>query len=163
VFYFLAADEASYTSPEPIEAYPYPYPEPPEKVAVLPPEPEPASPPEAVEPAVTKLEDEEPADDGVGMGSLSKDAIQRVIKNHVSEIKYCYEQDLAVSPSLQGKVTVKIVIGKKGRVEEAEVTSTSLNRPAVEKCIENKIKKWKFPAPEGGKVVVSYPFVLTSG
>jgi hypothetical protein len=35
-----------------------------------------------------------------------------------------------------------------------------MNNPPVEQCIAGAVRRWEFPKPEGGIVIVSYPFVL---
>ena len=52
----------------------------------------------------------------VVMGSLDKELIRKVIQEHAAQIRYCYEQQLALNPQLQGKVSIKWVIngGRRG-------------------------------------------------
>jgi hypothetical protein len=43
------------------------------------------------------------------------------------------------------------------------VRESTLKNDAVEQCIIDRIKTWKFPAPAGGGVVtVNYPFIFKS-
>jgi hypothetical protein len=38
-----------------------------------------------------------------------------------------------------------------------------MNNPNVEQCIAQAVRRWEFPKPQGGGIViVSYPFVLKS-
>jgi hypothetical protein len=40
--------------------------------------------------------------------------------------------------------------------------SSTLNAVAVESCVVNAVKRWDFPKPAGGGlVIVSYPFQFT--
>ena len=95
-------------------------------------------------------------------GSLSKEVIRRVIHQHISEVRYCYEQELNVRPDLQGRVSVKLVIAPTGAVQAAAVQSSELHNLKVEQCITQSVRRWIFPAPEGGGlVIVNYPFVLS--
>jgi TonB family protein len=94
-------------------------------------------------------------------GSLSKEVIRRVVHRHINEVKFCYEQQLNARPDLQGRVTTKFVISPTGSVQSAMVDSTSLRNEAVESCIVRAVRRWTFPAPDGGGVVVvNYPFLL---
>jgi TonB family protein len=94
-------------------------------------------------------------------GSLSKEVIRRVIQRHVNEIRYCYEQGLGAHPDLEGRVAVKFIIGPSGEVRIAAIASSDLANRAVEACILGAIRRWSFPAPDGGGVVmVTYPFAL---
>jgi len=94
-------------------------------------------------------------------GSLSKEVIRRVVRRHINEVKFCYEQQLNARPDLQGRVTTKFVISPTGSVQSAMVGSSSLKNEAVESCIVRAVRRWTFPAPDGGGVVVvNYPFLL---
>lgn len=94
-------------------------------------------------------------------GSLPKEIIRRVIKQHLAQIQYCYERELTRSPGIFGKVSTQFVISGQGTVSTAKVDQTTLNNAAVEQCITQKIRTWRFPKPKGGGIViVNYPFVL---
>lgn len=96
----------------------------------------------------------------VSGGSIDKEVIRRVIRRHINEVRFCYEKGLAKNPALQGNVAVKFTIGQSGAVTAAEVKQSTLNQPEVESCITNRVLRWQFPAPHGGNVSVTYPFVL---
>lgn len=95
-------------------------------------------------------------------GGLARHVIQRVVRRHSAEIRFCYEQALSRRPSLEGRVVVSFVVGSDGRVTSSEIGSTTLNDEAVEACIARAVQRWTFPGPEGGgAVTVNYPFVLS--
>lgn len=97
------------------------------------------------------------------MGGLSPEAIRRVVRRHINEVRFCYEQGLQRNPSLEGRVTVRWIIDGTGRVQAAALASSSVSNEPVEACIVNAVRRWTFPAPEGGGAVgVSYPFLLQS-
>jgi TonB family protein len=94
-------------------------------------------------------------------GSMDKELIRRVIHEHRNQVRYCYESELQRHPGLNGKVTVKFVIGPAGQVQKSGVDTSSLGNPAVENCIVARVYQWQFPKPKGGGIVqVSYPFLL---
>ena len=94
-------------------------------------------------------------------GSLSKEVIRRVIQRHINEVRFCYEQELASRPDLSGRVQVKFIISPSGAVQAANVENSSLGAARAEQCIAQAVRRWTFPAPDGGGIViVSYPFVL---
>lgn len=99
------------------------------------------------------------------MGSLDKEIIRRVIKQHIAQIRYCYEKELVRSPGLFGKVATQFTISASGSVQSANVQQSTLNNSEVERCITAKIRTWQFPKPKGGGIViVKYPFIFkTSG
>lgn len=94
-------------------------------------------------------------------GSLSKEVIRRVIQRHINEVRFCYEQELNSRPDLSGRVQVKFIISPSGAVQAANVESSTLGSSRAEGCIAQAVRRWTFPAPDGGGIViVSYPFVL---
>ncbi len=98
------------------------------------------------------------------IGELPREVIQGVINENKQQVRYCYEYQLQKSKDLEGRVMVRWIIGATGRVKHAKVRESTLGSQAVEKCIEAKIRTWRFPAPSGGGVVeVNYPFVFRAG
>ncbi len=93
-------------------------------------------------------------------GALDKDIIRRIVRAHINEIRYCYNQGLARDPSLRGRVEVQFTINEAGKVPTAVVASTTLKDASVGTCVAQAVKRWTFPKPKGGNVVVTYPFVL---
>ncbi|MFW5968051.1 MAG: TonB family protein, partial [Persicimonas sp.] len=92
-------------------------------------------------------------------GSLDKEIIRRVVRQHRREIAACYERELQKDKSLSGRVKVKFVISANGSVMSASVSESSLDNSTVEQCITGKIRQWGFPDPEGNGIVeVNYPF-----
>jgi len=96
-------------------------------------------------------------------GGLDKEAIARVIRSQLGQIRYCYERQLSASPDLYGKILVKFTIGAAGAVVAQGIGNTSLNNAMVEGCILRRIAGWQFPLPRGGtNVLVTYPFLFKS-
>ena len=97
-------------------------------------------------------------------GSLSREEIQRVVKRHMNQIKYCYQKQLTKNPNLGGKITVKFVISKDGSVSKASTKKSTMGNSTVESCINRRFHRFKFPEPKGGGIViVSYPFIFSPG
>ena len=95
------------------------------------------------------------------VGGLDKDVIAKIIRQHQSEIKYCFEVELQKNQDLSGKVGVAFVIDGTGAVSDANVAETSLNNATTEQCMLMKIRRWKFPSPVGGGIVtVNFPWVF---
>jgi TonB family protein len=97
------------------------------------------------------------------IGGLSRDVIDRIIQRHYNEVKYCYEKELTKDPGLYGKVTVLFVIEGTGRVGDALVQQSTMGSAPVESCIVSHVRRWAFPAPQGGGTVqVTYPYLFKS-
>lgn len=100
--------------------------------------------------------------DATVLGTLDKAVIRRVIQQHIGEVKACYETELEKNGNLAGRLMVRFTIDPAGKVTESAVQESSLNNAAAEGCIRDAVRTWTFPKPQGGKVVVSYPFVLAA-
>ena len=96
-------------------------------------------------------------------GSLDAAIIDQVVRKNLAGLKYCYERELNRNPKLRGKVVVQFTIGLSGTVTEAFVESSTLGNASAEDCILRRIRRWRFPRPAGGSVLVAYPFVFTTG
>ncbi len=94
------------------------------------------------------------------VGSLDKSIIRRVIRTHLNEVRFCYEKELMKAAALSGRITTRFTIGATGAVVSSGIEASTLGNPAVEACVAAAVRRWDFPRPEGGVVVVSYPFVL---
>ena len=98
----------------------------------------------------------------VGSGGMAKEAIAQAVRGARNEVQFCYERELQKSPQLEGKITVKFVIGADGNVKSANDDSdVKFPNPKVTGCLLSVVRKLKFPSPNGGgKVIVRYPFVF---
>ncbi len=116
---------------------------------------------------------EEPAGEPAGeldptssplLGSLDKELIDDVIFQELGAIQYCYQRELNLDETLEGKLVTKFVIGVDGLVDSAEITYDQLDRPEVGDCVLDRIEELEFPPPKGGGIViVSYPFQFSPG
>ncbi|AKU92131.1 AgmX/PglI C-terminal domain-containing protein [Vulgatibacter incomptus] len=97
---------------------------------------------------------------GTSGGSLSREAIAKVINEGIARVQSCYERQLISNPGLQGKLVFDWVIAPSGAVESTRVRSSSLANEAVATCVAQVIKSWRFPEPTGGSVTVTFPFVF---
>jgi TonB family protein len=96
-------------------------------------------------------------------GSADKEVVRRVVRQHIAEVKACYERELPEHPGLEGRVVVKFTIGAKGQVVSSVLESSTLGVPRAENCIVEVVLSWEFPEPTGGEALVSYPFTFTPG
>jgi hypothetical protein len=76
-------------------------------------------------------------------------------------VKLCYEKAMVRLSDLAGRVMVQLVITPSGAVNYAHLQDSTVADQLVEDCITAAAKRWQFPKPDGGGIViVSYPFVL---
>lgn len=92
-------------------------------------------------------------------GTIDRNAVLRVIQNHKSVIRRCYERELRFKTSLSGRLVIKFEIGEKGKVLSAKVDDSSINNKGVETCLTNELITWQFPEPPANSVAeVLFPF-----
>lgn len=94
------------------------------------------------------------------MGNLPREAILRVIDNHLPRIRYCYERALQIEPGLRGKIVSNFIIGSDGRVSRSVIRKSTLRNQDVEECVRQTIESLSFPTPSGGVVEVIFPFLF---
>lgn len=96
-------------------------------------------------------------------GALSRETIQRVVRRHHNEVKFCFERALQSRPDLEGRVSVRFVIAPSGGVQVAVVEDTTLGDRGAEQCVTRAVRRFVFPSPDNGGVVsVTYPFVFST-
>jgi TonB family protein len=74
-------------------------------------------------------------------------------------VKGCYERALKRNPNLSGKIVLRWTITPSGTVQNVEAEN-DIGDPEVANCIKQLVSRWRFPAPSGGSVDVSIPFVF---
>ncbi|MBK9323871.1 MAG: AgmX/PglI C-terminal domain-containing protein [Bdellovibrionaceae bacterium] len=96
------------------------------------------------------------------VGSIDREAVRRVIRAGLREIRGCYERELNKinkTQKLEGKVVIEWTIADHGRALNAKVKSSTLGNRAVENCVRDRLATWRFPEPPAGTVAeVNYPF-----
>jgi len=107
---------------------------------------------------VTQVKTEEPD----VSGSLDGNAVAQVVQRRMRSVQDCYEQELKRDPKLSGKIEIEFTIGSEGQVTDATVANNRMESNAVASCIVGRIRRWRFPKPEGGTVTVTFPFIFTS-
>ena len=94
-------------------------------------------------------------------GQVNKNDVNMVIKGEMSRFKTCYQREYVKNPQLAGKVTLRFMINKEGKVEGAEITESTLNNVLVERCMLKQIYGISFPKPGDEPAVITYPFVFS--
>jgi pSer/pThr/pTyr-binding forkhead associated (FHA) protein len=97
-----------------------------------------------------------------GQGTLSREEIQRVIDRNIGQIQVCYERALRKNPSIHGKVQLEWIIKTNGRVGVVKTARSTLASAAAVSCMSKAVKRWRFPKPRGGTVIVNYPFIFNT-
>ncbi|MGZ3783529.1 MAG: AgmX/PglI C-terminal domain-containing protein [Bdellovibrio sp.] len=97
--------------------------------------------------------------------TIDKEAIRRVIRAKLHEVKSCYERALNTMEKgrkLEGKIVLGWEIIEKGQARNVKVKSSTLSNAQVENCVRDRLASWTFPEPPTGLVAVveAYPFIL---
>lgn len=96
-------------------------------------------------------------------GQIDRDALARVINAHVNDMRACYERSLIRDSNLgAGKVTLEWTIDQTGSVSDVSTKTSTIKNNDVVSCLLDVIRGLKFPKPEGGVVIVSYPILFNS-
>ncbi len=142
-------------------------PAPPVPRAVTPPAPAPprpsappAPPQPAAQPAVAPAP--RPVAAPAAAGRVDRARVEAVMQRQSSAIRSCYERALRDAPALAGRLDVSFTIGEGGRVTAVSTAGLS-EAPAVGACVAARVRRARFPSPEGGSVEFSFPFNLTPG
>jgi hypothetical protein len=93
-------------------------------------------------------------------GELDPGLIAKEVRARQGAIKACYERALKRNPTLTGKIVMHWTITAAGTVSGVDVESDTLGDSEVGSCIKSLVARWRFPAPAGGSVDVSFPFVF---
>jgi outer membrane biosynthesis protein TonB len=93
-------------------------------------------------------------------GDLDPAMVAKEVRSRLGAIKACYERALKRNPNLSGKVVIHWTITQAGTVSGVDVEQDTLGDAEVASCIKSLIARWRFPAPAGGSVDVSFPFVF---
>lgn len=91
-------------------------------------------------------------------GTLPKEKIIKVLKEHKDAIKSCYSVQQEMKPELEGSVTMRWKIYPEGEVQGVEVAEATLEDKDVQTCLKGEIASWTFQKPKGGVVTVTFPF-----
>ncbi len=98
-------------------------------------------------------------------GSMDREAIRRVVRENLNELRTCYERQLQSDPNLSGKLVLQWEIregGVVGKVDAVNRGDTIKNQRVID-CCRKVLKNWRFPEPPPNMVgLVSYPFVFQS-
>ncbi len=93
-------------------------------------------------------------------GELDPAMVAKEVRSRLGAVKACYERALKRNPNLSGKIIIHWTITQAGTVSGVDVETDTLGDAEVASCIKLLVSHWRFPAPAGGSVEVSFPFVF---
>lgn len=96
-------------------------------------------------------------------GRLPQEVIQRIVRQNFGRFRLCYEQGLARTPNLTGRIAVRFVIAAAGSVTRSDSAGSDLPDAGVVSCVVRSFTGLTFPQPEGGVVNVVFPLLFEPG
>ena len=114
--------------------------------------------PQEAEPAVTPAT---PARPTVGERAMSN--IRQVFDGQKSVLYALYQRELRQDPTLEGKVTLELVIEPDGSVSACQVVSSELDNPALEQRIAMRVQMFNFGAASVEARKVRFPIDFLPG
>ncbi len=96
-------------------------------------------------------------------GRLPPEVIQRIVRQNFGRFRLCYENGLRNNRNLQGRVSVRFVIGRDGAVSNVGNGGSDMPDSGVVSCVVRAFYGLSFPQPEGGIVTVTYPIMFSPG
>ena len=87
-------------------------------------------------------------------------SLVRIVRQSFGRFRLCYENGLRTNPKLEGRVSVKFVIGRTGDVTSTADGGSDMPDKGVVACVMRAIGNLTFPQPEGGIVTVVLPIVF---
>ena len=93
-------------------------------------------------------------------GRLPPEVVSRIVRQSFGRFRLCYENGLRTNPKLEGRVSVKFVIGRTGDVTSTADGGSDMPDKGVVACVMRAIGNLTFPQPEGGIVTVVLPIVF---
>lgn len=95
-------------------------------------------------------------------GRLPAEVIQRIVRQNYGRFRVCYEAGLRGNPNLQGRVSVRFIIGRDGSVSNVGNGGSDLPDPNVVSCVIRAFYGLSFPEPKDGIVSVIYPIMFSA-
>ena len=94
-------------------------------------------------------------------GRVPPEVIQRIVRQNFGRMRGCYEEGLRQNPHAAGRLTVQFTIEQNGSVSRVSTAGADEVGAGVAACVVRAMQQLSFPAPDGGTVTVSYPFVFS--
>jgi len=93
-------------------------------------------------------------------GSVPPEVIQRIVRQNFGRFRLCYENGLRSNPNLQGRVSVRFIIGTEGSVSSLSNGGSDLPDAGVVACVVRSFSGLTFPPAESGVISVVYPILF---
>lgn len=99
-------------------------------------------------------------EEGDPLPSIPQAEIDRVVASGMPQIRACYEARLSDVPDLRATLEVRIVVDPDGHVRDAAIVRGASADEALSRCVVERIRRWRFPAPRHGELQLRRTFQL---
>ena len=82
-------------------------------------------------------------------GGIPREVVHRVMRRHIHEMRYCYEQTLNRRPEVRGRVSLRFAITPAATVGASSVTANTTGDAALGTCLAQRVRRWRFPTCTG--------------
>jgi TonB family protein len=76
-------------------------------------------------------------------------------------VQYCYERELKHTPSLSGRIVVRLTVTPSGRALDVEIEENTMNSDAVGRCVRNLVSGWVLPVKPEQDWPISIPYIFS--
>lgn len=102
---------------------------------------------------------------GVGGGEARGEQVLRTaIRAELPGLRACYAAQRRRDATLRGELEVRLTVAPDGEVARVLLRRSRWSNPAlgvrVERCLEQRIARWRFAPADGGAVTLSFPLVF---
>ncbi|HKA89055.1 MAG TPA: AgmX/PglI C-terminal domain-containing protein [Haliangiales bacterium] len=91
------------------------------------------------------------------LGRLDDAAVQKAVGDAGAAIEACYSDHVGALRYVGGKLTVRAIVSRDGKVAHAQVADGDLGAWPVEKCLIDLARRLDFGKPQGGNAEVRIP------
>ncbi|HKP63119.1 MAG TPA: VIT domain-containing protein [Polyangiales bacterium] len=92
-------------------------------------------------------------------GSLSDRSVRAVISRRLGQLQWCHAHALARNPYAGGTIELRYIVGYEGEVKGTSVQQSSLDDDAMQACVLQAVRSWRFPKQgDSGISVVTSTF-----
>jgi predicted Zn finger-like uncharacterized protein len=102
-----------------------------------------------------RSESTDPADDPLLPDKLGRKEIMSTVRRGIGKVLNC-----KAGTGASGTIKVRLTVAKTGRVQKAKVISSNFQGTPVGRCVEGKVKAFRFPAFRQGPMSFNMPFKL---
>ena len=97
-----------------------------------------------------------------GTGQLERTDVEGALERHLGQFQRCYVDALARNGYARGIVRLEWTITRIGGVSDVVVLRSDIADDTLLRCLDEEVRRVRFPAPVNGAVRVQYPFVFRS-